>query len=224
MIRAPLVMPATLMALLVGVTGVAGCKIVKTAEPGSQAADTASATPANDAERMGQLAGQMFTDRVVPYVAEQAMDLADLRASLAGGLDAAGDAHGHRPGSEGSPWNFLVKGQGKVIAADTASRAATLDLDTDADGAADLTVQLGPVVKGTALRDSADFIVFSDFRDQIEFAKLARALNDEAHRAIIATQPTGGPVGKTMAFEGALTIRGANDALVLVPTQLNEVP
>lgn len=214
--------PLAALALTLGLTGLAGCKIVKKPEPGSETANAASATPANDAERMGKLAADLYRARLLPFVTEQAVEIAVLRGALASGLEAAGAAHGHRPPSEGSPWNFLVKGQGRVIKADTAARAAKLDLDTDGDGAADLVVQLGPVIKGTALRDAADFIVFTDFRDQIEFAKLARALNDAAHKALAL--PAGDLTGKTFAFEGAFTLRTAADAMSLVPTQLKEVP
>lgn len=216
--RAPLAM----LALALGLSALSGCKIVKNPEPGSETADTATATPANDAARMGQMAAGIYATKLVPYVAEKAVDLATLRGDLTGGLDAAGAKYGHRPESEGSPWNFLVKGQGKVVKADTASRAAKLELDSDGDGAADLTVQLGPVIKGTALRDAADFLVFTDFRDQIEFAKLARALNDEAHKTL--KLPEGDLAGKSFAFEGALTLRAKGDALLLVPTKLVEVP
>lgn len=209
------------IALALGLVALSGCKIVKTPEPGSETADTATATPANDAARMAQMAAGIYATKLVPYVAEQAVDLAMLRSDLAGGLDAAGAKYGHRPDSEGSPWNFLVKGQGKVVKADTASRAAKLELDSDGDGATDITLQLGPVIKGTALRDAADFLVFTDFRDQIEFAKLARALNDEAHKTI--KLPEGDLAGKTFAFEGALTLRSKGDALLLVPTTLAEV-
>jgi len=214
--------PLAALALTLGLTGLAGCKIVKNPEPGSETANAASATPASDAERMGKLAADLYRARLLPFVTEQAVEIAVLRGALASGLEAAGAAHGHRPPSEGSPWNFLVKGQGRVIKADTAARAAKLDLDTDGDGAADLVVQLGPVIKGTALRDAADFIVFTDFRDQIEFAKLARALNDEAHKAL--RLPEGDLTGRRFAFEGALTLRAKGDALLLVPTQLSEVP
>lgn len=214
--------PLAALALTLGLTGLAGCKIVKNPEPGSEAANAATATPANDAERMAKVAAEMFAARIVPYVAAEAVEIATLRQALAAGLEPAGAAHGHRPPSEGSPWNFLVKGQGRVVKADTAARAAKLELDTDADGAADLVVQLGPVIKGTALRDAADFIVFTDFRDQIEFAKLARALNDEAHKALAL--PEGDLTGKNLAFEGALTLRSAGDAQALVPTALKEVP
>ena len=215
-------MTRALLALALGLATLSGCKIVKNPEPGSQATDTATATPANDTERMGKMAAEIFSTRLVPYVSEKSIDLATLRGALAGGLEAAGAAHGLRPQSEGSPWNFLVKGTGTVVGADTKARAAWLDLDTDGDGTGDARLQLGPVIKGTSLRDAADFPVFTDFRDQIEFAKLARALNDEAHKAI--TLPDADLTGKTYRFEGATTLRSATEALVLVPTQLAEVP
>ncbi|WP_149141721.1 DUF2291 family protein [Gemmobacter caeruleus] len=214
--------PHVLFVIVLGLMPLTGCKIVKTPEPGSEAAGSATATPADDAARMARMAAEIFAAKVVPFVAEQAVDLSTLRDAVAGGLDAAGAQHGHRPESEGSPWNFLVKGQGKVVKADTASRAAKLELDSDGDGVADVTVQLGPVIKGTSLRDAADFLVFTDFRDQIEFAKLARALNDEAHKAL--RLPEGDLTGRRFAFEGALTLRAKGDALLLVPTQLSEVP
>ena len=47
-----------------------------------------------------------------------------------------------------SPWTYAVKITGKVVAADTASRAATLDVDADGDGKADAKVQIGPAHPG----------------------------------------------------------------------------
>ena len=127
-----------------------------------------------------------------------------------------------RPQAEGSPWNFLVKGQGTVIEARRESRAATLTLDVTGDNQPDMTIQLGPVIKGTALRDAADFIVFTDYRDQIEFAKLARALNDRAHGAI--RLPEGDLTGRTVRFEGATTLRTATDPILVMPTLLEIAP
>ncbi len=66
-----------------------------------------------------------------------------------------------------------MAGTGKIVVANLDTRARTVGLDTDGDGAADVTVQLGPVIKGSALRDVAPFYNFDDFRDQIEFAKLS---------------------------------------------------
>ena len=103
---------------------------------------------------------------------------------MPGGLDAAGAAHGNKGSGEGAAWNFAVKGEGKVVEANLTSRARKAMVDVNGDDAADLTLQLGPVIKGTALRDVATFYIFSDFRDQIQFAKLARALNDRTSAAL----------------------------------------
>ena len=138
----------------------------------------------------------MWTAQVLPHMNEAATDLATLKAAIAGGLDAAGAAHGFRAKSEGAPWNFPVKAAGTVVAAKTDTRAATADIDIDGDGTADATVQLGPVIRGTTLRDVQPFIDFTAFRDQIAFAELARALNDQAYKTALEAVPRDALVGQ----------------------------
>lgn len=208
-------MPA-IFAATMALSPLAGCKIVPNPEPGSEGA----AAPLDDDARMALKAEEIFDPQLVTYVTEKAIEVPALQVALQDGLDAAGAAHGIRPQAEGSPWNFLLKGEGTVLEANRESRAATMSLDLNGDGSGDVTIQLGPVIKGTALRDAADFIVFTDFRDQIEFAKLARALNDRAHAAI--TLPDEDLTGKTFRFEGAATMRSASDAVLVVPTLLQE--
>ncbi|MDP5307107.1 DUF2291 family protein [Paracoccus spongiarum] len=208
-------MSPAMTALLAGTVAfglLAGCKIVPNPDPDSAAA------PLDDDQRMALLAAEIFDSRLPQHVARHAVDPATLRAALAQGLDVAGAAHGLRPASEGSPWNFILRAEGKVVEADRASRAASLLLDSDGDGQGDLTVQLGPVVRGTALRDALDFLNFTDFRDQIEFAKLARALNDQAHDRLAL--PQGDLTGLRLAVEGAMTLTSADAAWVMVPVAL----
>ncbi|TMV79131.1 DUF2291 domain-containing protein [Thioclava sp. BHET1] len=204
--------------LLLSLTALSGCKIVKDPDP----AAVAQKGPQGDAERMEALAKTLYAPKVVPFVKDHATDIATLRAAIAKGLEAAGKSYGFRPASGSSPWNFIAKGQGKVVAARLDSRAATMGLDTDGDGKADVTIQLGPVMRGTALRDAMPFIDFTNFRDQIEFAKLARALNDAAHAAMVP--PKGDPAGTTWRFEGIFTLRKADEAILLTPTELEQVP
>lgn len=191
-----------------------GCKIVPNPDPTTAEADA----PMDDDQRMAARATQIFDEELPPYVQDRTVGASDLRAILAQGLDAAGEAHGIRPASEGSPWNFIVQADGVVVAADRESRAATLTLDTDADGQGDLTVQLGPVIRGTALRDALDFLMFTDFRDQIEFAKLARALNDQAHQRLVL--PDADLTGRRLSVTGAMTLPAADAPWVMVPTAL----
>lgn len=194
------------------------CKIVPNPDPEAQAAGAAP----DDDQRLSLLAAEIFDDRLPAYVDAHAVAAPELREGLAGGLDAAGQAHGIRAAAEGSPWTFIVSVEGVVVEADRASRAASLVLDTTGDGAGDVTVQLGPVVRGTALRDALDFLVFTDFRDQIEFAKLARALNDQAHGRL--SLPEGDLAGRRVAVTGAMTLTSAEADWVVVPTALEVRP
>ncbi|MEQ5870807.1 DUF2291 domain-containing protein [Sagittula sp. NFXS13] len=189
------------------------CQIVPDPDP----ADTAN-VPQTDEARMAAYVAEAWESQVQPVIAENAVDYDTLRNRLAEGMGAAGAAYGLRPDGEANPWNFAVTGSGTVTEARLDSRAAKMQVDMDGDGAADVTLQLGPVIRGTALRDAMPFIVFTDFRDQIEFAKLARAMNDQAASGL--TKPEGDVVGETVSFTGVFTLRNATDTPEIVPTAL----
>ena len=196
-----------------------GCKIVKTVAGGETAA--AEAGEAGDDARIAALLDKTYEAELLPLIAK-ALPVADLRAALAGGLEAAGAAHGNKGSGEGAAWNFAVKGEGKVVEANLTSRARKAMLDTDGDGKADLTLQLGPVIKGSSLRDVAPFYKFGDFRDQIEFAKLARALNDRASAALQV--PEEDLVGKTVGFSGTVDLKAVGDPWLVTAVTLSVAP
>ena len=91
-----------------------------------------------------------------------------------------------RPDHTPSAANLFVKGRAVVTSVDTRSRVglALLDL-TPADGRADGALQIGPVLRGTALRDALEFVKFGDFVNQIAFAEVATALNERARHAAL---------------------------------------
>lgn len=200
--------------------GLPACKIVKTTPEGQ--ASAAAGTEAGDDARIAKLADDTLSSQLLPLVDKAALPVADLRAALAQGIDAAGAAHGHRGAGEGAAWNFAVTGQGVVVEANLTSRARKAMLDTDGDGTADVTLQLGPVIKGTALRDIAPFYDFNDFRDQIEFAKLGRAINDRVSAALVL--PEGDLTGKVLAFTGVLDVKKPADPWLVTVTRIGLQP
>ena len=137
-------------------------------------------------------------------------------------VGSAGTAHGNRGAGEGAPWNFAVSGQGTVISANLTSRARKAGVDTTGDGTADVTLLLGPVIAGTSLRDVAPFYKFGDFRDQIEFAQLARALNDKLSPTL--TLPSGDITGKHLTFTGVVPLKSATDAFVVTAVSIKVDP
>ena len=117
-----------------------------------------------------------------------------------------------------------MKLAGTVVAAKTDTRAATADVDIDGDGTADATVQLGPVIRGTTLRDVQPFIDFTAFRDQIAFAELARGLNDQAYKTALEGVPRDGLAGKKVALVGAFTMKAAGDPVLITPVSFEVAP
>ena len=70
---------------------------------------------------------------------------------------------------------------GVVIRVNASARVGTAEIDVaPADGRPDALLAIGPIIRGTALRDALGFIQFTDFTNQIEFATVASALNDRA--------------------------------------------
>jgi predicted lipoprotein len=66
-------------------------------------------------------------------------------------------------------------------------------------------VQVGPVIRGTAVRDALPFIRFSDFANQIEFALVASALNDHALEQLRHLPAPAALVGQRLRVVGALS-------------------
>ena len=194
-------------------TSLCGCKLVAT---GGDGKGGAAADPITD------LVETSFDAKLVPALNERASDLATLRGTIRNGLDKAGESQGVKVGGAGGGWNFAVKGSGTIVEENRASKAAVAEIDLDGDGAADATLQLGPVIKGTALRDTTDLYDFSTFRDQIEYAKLGRALNDKAVSKLPAADA---PLkGKRVNFLGAVVIRSASEKPLVMPVSIEVAP
>jgi predicted lipoprotein len=100
----------------------------------------------------------------------------------------------------------LAQGTGRVVRVEP----ETLWLEGD------VAVLTGGGIRGTALRDALPFIQFSQFTNQLEFARVGNALNDRAARA--AQAAIGGPdvVGWWVRYKGAATRRDAVTEIVPV--------
>ncbi|WP_159591739.1 DUF2291 family protein [Chelativorans xinjiangense] len=199
----------TMVSLLVAAS-LAGCKLVKN-EGETGTGGTAQGS------KLDTLVDEMWRARVVPHFEERAVDLAILVPAVGSGLEAAGLEYGYRAGGEGTPWTFATRFSGRVVAANTETRAATATIDIDGDGTADATVQLGRVIRGTALRDALPFVSFTDFADQIEFAGFSRALNSRAYAEALEALPRETLEGRTLSGVGAFTMRGQTDEILITP-------
>lgn len=147
----------------------------------------------------------IWDPKVMPLVRDHATEITAVLDALAQDPEAAGKQYGNRAEAEGAAWNFIVQGKGKVTKADTTSRRGLLTLALDGDSAGrSVTLQVGPVVFGSAFRDSLPFVSFNDFVNQIDYAQVSRKLNDRAIEAARQGFDPAQALGKTIAFRGAM--------------------
>ncbi|MGP4101413.1 DUF2291 family protein [Nonomuraea sp. KM90] len=144
---------------------------------------------------------QNYEAKVVPAIKQSAVDLPVLLKALAGDKDAAGQKYGKRQGT--GPYTFAVKGRGE------AGKARSGLLPVTVEGVPDgtrVSLQIGPAINGTALRDAAGFITFGQFTNQVEYADAATALNNELRAKLLNGLDVAALDGKEITFTGAFTL------------------
>jgi predicted lipoprotein len=167
----------------------------------------------------------IWSAKLVPAIVSSAVDARTLLDAMSASLDDAKRKYGRNV--NGGAWYFNVKGEGKVLAVDTSSRNGLLEIGVlKQDRQPDLSIQIGPVLRGSALRDSTGLITFSDFVNQLQFADIADSLNKKAEDTVLSSLDKAGLVGKTVSFVGSCEIETTTQPLIknVVPVQLAVVP
>ena len=197
-----------------------GCRIEKRSAVGTSAsaADTGSFANANFDPKA--LVAKIWTSKVLPDLQSRAGELGALRTAMAGNLDAAGAAHGYREPGSNAPWSMATKFRGKIVSVETESSAGQIGVDVDGDGKADVVVQIGPVVRGTAIRDSLSFISFNNYANQIEFAELADAFNKKAYASVLEDLPRDALKGREVEVLGVFTTADGQQMSAVTPVEL----
>ncbi|MER9391782.1 MULTISPECIES: DUF2291 family protein [unclassified Mesorhizobium] len=198
-----------ILVVAVGIS-LTACKILPT--PSGDSGNAAVFNP-------DKMVEEIWAAKVVPYLQQKAGPFAEVHALAKTDPASAGAKYGNPKKQANSPWTFAVRVEGKIIAANTQSRAATMDVDVDGDGKADARVQIGPAMRGTALRDSLDFIQFNDFTNQIDFAQFGKAFNAYAVKALFAKLPRDALEGRTAKVLGAYTLESGQDLPLVTPAE-----
>ena len=173
--------------------------------------------PIDDAARGGSQSAAHFDSaayvegiwqsKVLPSAQASAEDLAVI--AVAKGTDGTNERR-----------HVFVRGRARVTEIDTHSRAGLIYLDARAaDVQSRVALQIGPVLRGTALRDALTFIRFSDFINQMDFAAVSTELNNRVLRSVLAGMDPTRLAGKVVSFQGAATLPapGTSATLEIVP-------
>lgn len=165
----------------------------------------------------------IWESKVIPQMNKEAAEIKEVLSGIKADADATGKKYGYRSSDVGTSWNFIVKGKGKVIKVNTESRNGTLDIDLEPyDNSKDFNLQVGPVFRGTSIRDSLDFIKFDDFKNQLVFAGISSAFNKYVKEKVVNTLELDKLAGQEIEFVGTFTYESP-DNVVVTPVIVQKV-
>lgn len=204
-----------LVAALCVAAPLGACKILPTGEiPGGE---KAVFDPDKAVEEIWQA-------KVIPYLQGKAGGFAEVAALARSDAAAAGAKYGNTRKQANSPWTYAVTLDGSIVASNTQSRAATVDVDVDGDGKADARVQIGPAIRGTALRDALDFVDFNSFTNQIDYAQFGKAFNTYVNKTVLSALPREALEGRAVKALGAFPLASGPDLPLVTPATLEIGP
>jgi predicted lipoprotein len=139
---------------------------------------------------------------VADTIQQDATPLAEVLSAVAADPEQAGQELGRREGTSGA-YTYSVEGQG------TAGKVQQSLLPLSVPGlpnGTSVSLQVGPAINGTALRDASGVVEFGQFTNQVEYADAATALNSEMREQVLAELDPASLSGKKVSFVGAVQL------------------
>jgi predicted lipoprotein len=155
----------------------------------------------------------IWTSKVLPVFEEKAEDITKVVPEIRTNPDFAGQKYGRREAT--NPYNYMVKGTGKVTEIKSESQAGTAIVEVPGLNEK-VAIQIGPVVRGTALRDATGIVSFNQFSNQLDYADVSKEMNGRALKSAFANATPASLAGKTVTFFGAFTFDPHSKSPILI--------
>lgn len=175
--------------------------VIKPLQRVASSGTVAVASTTNDANAFVE---PIWNSKVIPTILAKAVDAVVLLPEIRANPEAAGQKYGRREAT--NPFNYMIKGSGKVTQVNTESRAGVMTVEVGNDSNHEtINLQIGPVVIGTALRDATGLVSFNQFTNQIDYAGVSKEMNLRAIKDALAGRDPVSFADKTIQFFGAFT-------------------
>jgi predicted lipoprotein len=155
----------------------------------------------------------IWTSKVLPAIQEKAQDIAKILPEIRADPESAGQKYGRREAT--NPYNYMVKGTGTVTEVHSQSQAGTATVEIPGLNEK-VALQIGPVVRGTSLRDATGIVSFNQFSNQLDYADVSKEMNLRALKTALAGIDPASLAGKTVTFFGTLTFDPHAKSLLLI--------
>ncbi|MGT3180647.1 DUF2291 family protein [Yersinia enterocolitica] len=150
-----------------------------------------------------KVASTIWVSKVMPFANSNALSWQQVKQQ-------------NQPATGKNSQSHFVRFNGKVVVVETEGREGAIRVAVEGD---EQVLQLGPIVKGNAIRDASTFIRFEDFKNQVQYAQLSKALSKRALQDV--AKPDASWIGQQVEVLAAVTVSptGLSNA---VPLSLNK--
>ncbi|MFV0364046.1 MAG: DUF2291 domain-containing protein [Suipraeoptans sp.] len=170
----------------------------------------------------GDNVAEIWDAQAIPEFEKKAVDLDEFITESNGDFASLVDKYGKYSMGDSGEINYVVKGSGTITEINTDSQVGFVTVKPDNyDGPVVIKLQIGPVYKGSALRDSLSFIKFGDYTNQQEWAEVSQSINAVIDKNVVKKADVKALQGKSVSFLGAFTQNG-NDEILITPVELSE--
>lgn len=135
-----------------------------------------------------KVASTIWVSKVMPFANSNALSWQQVKQQ-------------NQPATGKNSQSHFVRFNGKVVEVETEGREGAIRVAVEGD---EQVLQLGPIVKGNAIRDASTFIRFEDFKNQVQYAQLSKALSKRALQDV--AKPDASWVGQQVEVLAAVTV------------------
>ncbi|WP_027630061.1 DUF2291 domain-containing protein [Ruminiclostridium cellobioparum] len=203
-----------LLAAVLMLSSLTGCiKIVKTGEEYKLTGETQF--------NAGDDVAGIWDSKAVPELTEKAVDLLAFLNEANGDFKSLDKKYGKYSMGTSGELNYTVKGEATVKEVNTEKKSGYMEVTLEGyTGPAVIRLQVGPVFKGTSIRDSLNIIKFEEYKNQVDFAAVSQSIHKIVEEKIIKPVDLASLEGKKIEFTGCFTA-DKEDLILITPVALN---
>jgi len=206
---------------------VAACTVEKLDNSRDAAGDQYSTwTKTGTAFKADEYVAAVWDKQVLPDYEKNAFDVGTVLGALRSDRKAAIAKYGVRKETGEVIYIFKVRGQARVAKYDNTSRNGVIRVNIEPESSGlSATLQVGPVVVGTTIRDSLEFIHFTDVGNQLQFADLANQLNARMLKDSVSSLDLPTLPGRRISFSGCFKLEEEQvlNTIVITPAKIQRL-
>ncbi|HHX61592.1 MAG TPA: DUF2291 domain-containing protein [Epulopiscium sp.] len=162
----------------------------------------------------------IWESAALPELYGKAIDMPTFLLEAKGDFKSLADQYGRYSMGTSGELSYTVKGIGMVKEVNTEKKAGYIDVELDGyTGTEVIRLQIGPVFKGSAVRDSVDLIKFEDYKNQVDYAAVSQSIHDIIKETTLDQIDYSSLSGKQIEFTGCFTV-DKEDLALITPVSL----